>query len=92
MKKRIVVIGSSNTDMVMRVEEFPRPGETIMGHGFMQNLGGKGANQACQAARAGARVDFVGRIGADLNGTELMKSLGGMGIDTSMVITTHAST
>ena len=44
MKTKIVVIGSSNTDMVMRVEEFPRPGETIMGHGFMQNLGGKGAN------------------------------------------------
>lgn len=61
----IVVIGSSNTDMVMRVKEFPRPGETIMGESYMQNQGGKGANQAVACARLGGTTAFVGKLGQD---------------------------
>ncbi len=86
-KPRILVTGSVNMDYTFGGIRFPAEGETVMGDSFSTAAGGKGANQACQAARAGALVDFVGRIGADLNGTELMKSLSGMGIDTSMVIT-----
>ena len=91
-KPRILVVGSVNMDYTFAGNRFPAEGETVMGESFSTAAGGKGANQACQAARAGARVDFVGRIGADLNGTELMKSLGGMGIDTSMVITDEDET
>ena len=51
--KRILVVGSSNTDMIVRVPRIPRPGETVLGSGFSMAGGGKGANQAVAAARAG---------------------------------------
>lgn len=51
--KRIVVVGSSNTDMVIRTNRMPRPGETVLGGNFMMNQGGKGANQAVAAAKLG---------------------------------------
>ena len=86
-KPRILVVGSVNMDYTFAGGRFPSEGETVMGDSFSTAAGGKGANQACQAARAGALVDFVGRTGADLNGAELMKCLNAMGIDTSMVIT-----
>lgn len=53
MKNRIVIVGSSNTDMVVRVDHFPLPGETLMGNNFLTVQGGKGANQAVAVARLG---------------------------------------
>lgn len=64
----VVVVGSSNTDMILRVAHVPRPGETILGGEFSTAPGGKGANQAVAAARAGGRVAFVARLGSDLLG------------------------
>lgn len=65
MKPKIVVIGSSNTDLVVQVPYFPAPGETILGDDFIMARGGKGANQAVAAARLGADVTFVTRLGRD---------------------------
>jgi ribokinase len=65
---RIVVVGSSNTDMVITAPRLPAPGETVKGGEFAQFAGGKGANQAVAAARAGARVIFVGAHGPDVLG------------------------
>lgn len=69
-KKRIVVIGSSNTDMVIRTPAIPRPGETVLGGNFLMAAGGKGANQAVAAARAGGDVYFIARVGDDLFGKQ----------------------
>lgn len=69
-KKKIVVIGSSNTDMVIRTPRIPRPGETVLGGEFFMALGGKGANQAVAAARAGGEVHFVARVGDDVFGRQ----------------------
>ena len=68
--KPIVVIGSSNTDMIVRTERIPRPGETLLGGEFITTAGGKGANQAVAAARAGGRVSYVARIGSDVFGEQ----------------------
>jgi ribokinase len=62
---RLVVVGSSNTDLVLQCARLPKPGETLLGGEFARHAGGKGANQAVAAARAGARVSFVGRHGND---------------------------
>ena len=70
MKPKIIVVGSSNTDMILRVEHLPKPGETILGGHFVTAAGGKGANQAVAAARAGGDVTFVARVGQDGFGTE----------------------
>jgi ribokinase len=75
MKPHIVVLGSSNTDMVVRLPRLPGPGETILGGVFSMVPGGKGANQAIAAARAGGRVTFVGRVGGDSFGREAMDAL-----------------
>ncbi len=91
-KPRILVVGSCNMDYTFGGDRFPEEGETVMGDSFSTAAGGKGANQACQAARAGAKVDFIGRIGQDANGTELMRGLSEMGIDTSMTILDPEST
>ena len=72
MKKSIVVVGSSNTDMVIQLERIPRPGETILGGRFVMAAGGKGANQAVAAARAGGDVTFVARVGRDMFGDEAL--------------------
>lgn len=81
MKKKIVVIGSANIDLVMQVAEFPLPGETIMGCGFLQNHGGKGANQAVACARLGGETAFVGKVGKDSLGTDTIEHLRNEGID-----------
>ncbi len=93
MKKtgKIVVVGSSNTDLVISAQHFPQPGETIIGHGFMSNQGGKGANQAVAAARLGGCVSFVAKLGMDSNATETLKSLHAEGIDTKYVSQTAES-
>src|SRR6218665_2552566 len=86
MESTILVIGSSNTDMVVKTKRFPVPGETILGGNFLMNAGGKGANQAVAAARLGANVKFICKTGADVFGKEAVKSFEKEGIDTSHVI------
>lgn len=79
----IVVLGSSNTDMVVRLDRLPGPGETVLGGDFSMLAGGKGANQAVAAARAGGKVTFLGRIGDDTFGQQALKTLSAEGIDVS---------
>ena len=71
MSATIVVVGSLNMDLVMRLARAPAGGETLPGHDFATLPGGKGANQAVACARMGARVAMVGRVGADANGAVL---------------------
>lgn len=80
---RILVAGSSNTDMIIRLDRLPRPGETRLGGEFSTGGGGKGANQAIAAARAGGDVAFIGCFGADSLGDEALVALVAEGIDTS---------
>ena len=84
---KIIVIGSSNTDMVVVTPEFPKPGETILGGEFLKNAGGKGANQAVAAARLGGNVSFIGKVGDDLFGKEAVSNIEKEGIDVSSVFT-----
>ncbi len=77
----ILVVGSSNTDLVVYCDRLPRPGETVLGGDFQQFGGGKGANQAVAAARAGGRVTFVGARGADDFGTAAHARLAAEGIN-----------
>ncbi len=76
----LVVVGSSNTDLVVRVREIPRAGETVLGGDVVRVAGGKGANQAVAAARLGARVVFVGCVGDDSFGEEARATLAGEGL------------
>jgi ribokinase len=90
---RILVVGSINTDLVASAPHLPRPGETISGHAFSQVAGGKGGNQAVAAARIGAHVGMVGRVGRDANGAQRVKDLEAEGIDCSGVeIDPHSPT
>ena len=73
MRKSIVVVGSSNTDMIVNIDHLPRPGETVIGGKFSMAAGGKGANQAVSAARAGGKVVFVARVGEDTFGEQAVK-------------------
>ncbi|HKB04167.1 MAG TPA: ribokinase [Gemmataceae bacterium] len=84
---RITVVGSANIDLTFRAARLPRPGETVFGTGYFQGFGGKGANQAVAAARLGARVSFVGRVGADEFGRATRDQLAGEGIDVSHLLT-----
>ena len=84
----IVVVGSINMDLVARTDRLPRPGETLHGHDFQTIPGGKGANQAVAAARLGAKVTLIGRVGDDAFGDVLRHSLEGFGVSTDHVITT----
>jgi ribokinase len=68
--RRIVVVGSANTDMIIKLERIPRPGETMLGGEFIVAAGGKGANQAVSAARAGGDVAFIARVGRDMFGEQ----------------------
>lgn len=85
MKNRILVIGSSNTDMVVYSKHLPAPGETVMGGEFKVFAGGKGANQAVAATRSGGDVAFLGAFGEDSFGAERIADLDREGIDTSRV-------
>lgn len=85
MKPRITVIGSSNTDMICRVPHIPKPGETIMGTEFFTVQGGKGANQAVAAARAGGDVVFIACVGDDAFGKQAIDDYKNDGIDTSYI-------
>jgi len=84
--KPIVVIGSSNTDMIIRVDRIPRPGETLLGGEFLTAAGGKGANQAVGAARAGGKVTFIARVGRDGLGEDAVAGLQRDGINVEWVV------
>ena len=83
---RIIVIGSSNTDMVIQSKKLPAPGETILGGTFFMNPGGKGANQAVAAARLGGNVTFVTKIGNDIFGSESTVNFRKENINTKYII------
>jgi ribokinase len=83
---RIIVIGSSNTDMVIKTKKLPVPGETILGGTFLMNPGGKGANQAVAAARLGGKVTFITKRGNDLFGNQAVGLLMREGIETKYVV------
>ena len=89
----ILVIGSSNTDMVVKTHHFPQPGETILGGDFFMFPGGKGANQAVSAVRMGAQVRFITKIGNDLFGQQALEGYRQEGLLTDHIFTdsTHAS-
>ena len=82
---KVVVIGSSNTDMILQLERIPRPGETVLGGAFSMAAGGKGANQAVAAARAGGRVTFIARVGQDLFGRQALEGFQKDGIRVDFV-------
>lgn len=82
MRPKIVVIGSSNTDMIIKLSHIPKPGETVMGGEFAIVQGGKGANQAIASARAGGDVVFISCVGDDPFGRNAIEKLGSEGIET----------
>jgi len=86
MNERIVVVGSTNVDLVMKMDRLPKLGETITEAEFVQTYGGKGANQAVAAARAGGDVAFVGCVGDDQYGTLMIDNLQNDGIDTTFLL------
>jgi ribokinase len=82
---QLLVVGSLNTDLLVRVASLPRPGETITGGTFEMAGGGKGANQAVAAARAGASVALVGAVGTDEFGERLIDELAGEGVNVAAI-------
>jgi ribokinase len=82
---KVVIVGSSNTDLVIQSPRFPKPGESVIGGVFAQFQGGKGANQAVAAARAGAQVTFIGRVGQDDFGRIALERLQAENINTDHV-------
>ncbi len=86
-KKRILVIGSINMDLVLNVSSVPVAGESCLADHYWFSPGGKGANQAAAAAQLGADVTFVGKIGKDANGVQLLNTQKAFGVDTSYIKT-----
>lgn len=82
----ILVVGSTNIDLVASVEHLPSRGETVLGYRFAQSFGGKGANQAVAAARAGAEVAFLGKLGADTNGQLIQQHLAAQGLSRPVLL------
>ena len=93
MSKKILVVGSTNTDMVIKTAHLPRPGETVLSGVFLMNAGGKGANQAVAAARLGAQVTFVCKTGNDIFGQQSKQLFADERIDAGYVFsdTEHPS-
>jgi ribokinase len=85
MQPKIVVVGSLNMDLIISAPRIPAPGETIIGHGFHTAAGGKGANQAVAAARLGAQVSMVGRVGNDAYGQTQLSNLAADDVDTTFI-------
>ncbi|WP_018614954.1 ribokinase [Segetibacter koreensis] len=83
--KSIVVVGSSNTDMVVQADHLPAPGETILGGTFFMTQGGKGANQSVAAARLNGQVAFIAKVGADVFGQQSVQLYKEEGIDTTYI-------
>ena len=86
MSSKILVIGSSNTDMIIKMKTMPKPGETVIGGKFSTAAGGKGANQAVAAARAGGSVKFIGKVGPDIFGETALKGFIKDGLNVEHVI------
>ena len=84
-RRQILVVGSCNTDMVIKAAHLPRPGETILGGTFFMNPGGKGANQAVAIARLGGSVTFICKTGSDIFGHQSQQLFEEEGINTSYV-------
>ncbi|HSI99294.1 MAG TPA: ribokinase [Patescibacteria group bacterium] len=85
MSERVCVVGSINIDLVVAADRLPRPGETVLGGRYSVHDGGKGANQAVAAARAGALVSMIGAVGQDEHGRRALAALEAEGIDVSGV-------
>jgi ribokinase len=83
---RIIIIGSSGTDMVIKSKKLPAPGETILGGTFLMNPGGKGANQAVAAARLNGNVTFITKTGNDIFGAKALQLFNNENIDTRFII------
>ncbi|MEI7424159.1 MAG: ribokinase [Prolixibacteraceae bacterium] len=83
--KKIIVVGSANTDMVVKTDRLPLPGETKLGGTFFMNAGGKGANQAVASARMGGNVTLVTKVGNDIFGKQTIVGLKNENIDTDYV-------
>src|SRR5690242_3447410 len=85
MPGTVLVVGSINADLVVTLDRLPEPGETVTGGRFARHAGGKGANQAVAAARAGARVRFAGAVGDDDLGAAQLAALEAEGVDVAGV-------
>src|SRR5690606_29652367 len=85
-RRKIVVIGSTNMDMVVKASHIPVPGETVLGGAFLMNPGGKGANQAVAVARLGGEVTFISKVGNDIFGKQSTQTFEEEGIDISGVM------
>lgn len=85
MNNKIIIIGSCNTDMVIKSGRLPIPGETIIGGTFLMNPGGKGANQAVAAARHGGKVTFISKIGNDVFGKQSIELFNSEDINTDFI-------
>ena len=84
-KKRILIIGSLNTDIVLSLKRMPEVGETVLSDSYYFSLGGKGANQACSAGKLGGIVSIIGSVGNDDFGKTQISSLESIGVDCSNV-------
>jgi ribokinase len=84
-RPRVAVVGSANVDVVVRAATLPRPGETLLGRDVARLAGGKGANQACAAARLGAATTLLAAVGEDADGDWLLSRLGDHDVDLSLV-------
>ncbi len=91
MRNSVIVFGSINMDLVVRVPRLPVPGETLLGHDFFTAPGGKGANQAVAIARLGVPTQMVGRVGQDSFGGKLVDSLKISGVQTDQVLVDEAA-
>lgn len=80
----VLVVGSANMDLVVRTPHFAQPGQTVLGSDFSTFPGGKGANQAVAVGKLGGRVHFVGKVGGDTFGQELLRSLMACGVNTGL--------
>lgn len=84
--KKIVVVGSTNMDMVVKTDHIPKPGETVLSGSFFMNSGGKGANQAVAIARLGGNIVFMSKVGNDIFGKQSAQLLDEEGINTTYVL------
>ncbi len=84
--KSIIIVGSANTDMVIKTDKFPLPGETILGGEFFMFPGGKGANQAVAASRLGGNVTLIAKLGHDVFGRQALQQIRQEGIRTDFIV------
>lgn len=91
-RHNILVLGSSNTDLTVRVPSFPKSGESVIGNEFFVGAGGKGANQAVAAARLGGSVSLVCKVGRDRFGDDTIQAYKAEGLDTSLVLRSNYPT